>query len=56
MVIQILCFLISLNQSGNLDNTFATTYLIPSDGSRLSVELVTFYGYVNIEVTLKGYY
>jgi len=44
------------NQAGDLDNTFTTTYLIKPDGTRLSVELVTFNDNVNLEVTLNGDY
>ncbi|HHI92056.1 MAG TPA: hypothetical protein ENK04_00870 [Gammaproteobacteria bacterium] len=44
------------DQSGVLDNTFTTTYLIKPDGSRLSVELKTFNANINTEVTLTGNY
>ena len=43
-------------QSGNLDNTFSTTYLIEPDGTRLSVELQTFNENVDLEVVLSGDY
>lgn len=42
--------------SGVLDNTFTTTYLIKSNGKRLSVEYETFNVNVNVKVTLKGTY
>jgi len=44
------------NQSGELDNTFTTTYLIKPDGTRLSVQLITFNVNINTEVTLDGDY
>jgi len=44
------------NQSGTLDNTVTTTYLIEANGNRLSVELETFNVNVNTRVTFNGTY
>lgn len=44
------------NASGAPDNTVTTTYLIQADGTRLSVELITFNDTVNITSTLSGDY
>ncbi len=42
--------------SGAPDNTFTTTYLIQADGTRISVELVTFNETVKVSNTLSGDY
>ncbi|CAH1386351.1 hypothetical protein [Candidatus Nitrotoga sp. M5] len=44
------------DQFGSLDNTFTTTYIISTDGTRKSVEFKTFNMNVNLEVTLRGVY
>ncbi len=52
-----LIFLNTTNKpSGDLDNTFKTTYLIQENGKRESVELETYNDTIKITVTLKGRY
>ncbi len=42
--------------SGDLDNTFKTTYLIQQNGKRETVELETYNDTIKLTVTLKGRY